>query len=108
MKRRAADVMEKLAEELGHDVCPLELLIRIANSESQPWDMRADAAKAALPYLYPKLSALQVTGKDEGPIELAAIERMRENPEMVRQAELLAFGMLQGGGPAGLLPAASL
>lgn len=48
-----------------------------------PLDIRIDAAKAAAPYVRPKLSAMQVTGKDDGPVEIAQVvnESLMSNPQ---------------------------
>jgi hypothetical protein len=60
---------------------------------------RMDALKALCPYVMPRLQATQVTGKDDGPVELARatteLERAMATPggvEIIQRAALLIAG----------------
>ena len=43
---------------------PLGYMIDLMRDTAAPPEMRLDAAKAAAPYVHPKLASVQVTGKD--------------------------------------------
>jgi hypothetical protein len=47
---------------------PLDYMLSIMRSESQPSDIRLDAAKSAAPYVHPKLAAIEHTGKGGEPL----------------------------------------
>jgi len=47
---------------------PLEYLIATMRDEANDPAMRLDAAKAAAPYCHPKLSSIEHSGPDGGPI----------------------------------------
>lgn len=42
---------------------PLDYMLSIMRDESNPTDMRLDAANKAAPYVHPKLAAVEHTGK---------------------------------------------
>ncbi len=50
------------------ETTPLNFLLTIMRTDGLPWDLRFDAAKAAAPYVHPKLSSVEMehggTGKD--------------------------------------------
>src|SRR5689334_22410659 len=79
--KRTAEARE-IAEQLGFH--PVAFLAHVAMTGKIPnqdgpetpvsAEDRLDAAKAVAPYLLPKLSAQQVTGKDDGPIEVVTPE----------------------------------
>lgn len=48
---------------------PLEYLLDVMRSSNKPEAMRMDAAKAAAPYVHPKLSSVELTGDPENPVE---------------------------------------
>jgi hypothetical protein len=50
----------QILEEHGAD--PVEMLAKTMSDEMVPLDLRTDCAKALLPYVYPKLSAVEVSG----------------------------------------------
>ena len=50
---------------------PLEYMLSMLRDEEQKPEMRFEAAKAAAPYLHPKLATIEHSGKDGGPIEHA-------------------------------------
>ena len=58
----------QILEEYGAD--PVEALAKAMKDEKNvPLELRIDCAKALLPYVYPRLAAVEVTGRDGGPIE---------------------------------------
>lgn len=58
-------------------------------------EMRADLAKYVSRFMYPTLTASQITGADEGPIELEALtvslEAIMQDPEAVAAAQTLSL-----------------
>jgi hypothetical protein len=81
----------QIIEEHGAD--PVEMLAKTMNDEKVPLDLRTDCAKALLPYVYPKLSAVEVTGRDGGPVEVEQdkmlVQRMMGDDVMVARLEAL-------------------
>lgn len=47
------------AEELGYS--PVEFLLNVMNNEHEPMGRRVEAAKAAAPFIHPRLSAVDST-----------------------------------------------
>lgn len=95
----------EIAERLGFH--PIELLAIIAMRGVIPnadgtetpvdTDARLDAIKAAAPYLTPRLSAQQITGKDEGPLAVSTLDvaQILANPALARMAQDLALAMAE-------------
>lgn len=52
----------KAAEIAATGKTPLEFMLDVMRDKSQPEDMRLDAAKAAAPYVHPKLSSIETSG----------------------------------------------
>jgi hypothetical protein len=44
-------------------------MTQVMRDEGQPMNLRLDAAKSAAPFIHPRLSAIEMTGKDGGAIE---------------------------------------
>jgi hypothetical protein len=59
-KNRRTAEREKAIAESG--LSPLEYLIQVYRDEAEDTGKRLDAAKAAAPYLHPRLSSVQVSG----------------------------------------------
>jgi hypothetical protein len=63
-----------------------------------PIDMatKIDCAKALAPYMYPRLSATQVTGSNNGPLKVAVDMRaILMNPTLAEAAQTLALSMAE-------------
>lgn len=52
---------------------PLDYMLSIMRDPERMPDVRLDAAKAAAPYVHPKLAAIEHSGPGGGPIEVANI-----------------------------------
>jgi hypothetical protein len=78
-------------EEHGAD--PVEMLAKTMNDEKVPLDLRTDCAKALLPYVYPKLSAVEVTGRDGDAVQVehdsALLRMMRADDALVERMEAI-------------------
>jgi len=58
---------EELAQRYG---CPVEAMFRIACSKRMKPEHRINAAKAVIPYRYPKLTAEAVATMEQGELKL--------------------------------------
>lgn len=65
--RRTREVAQRAAKR---GITPLEYMLKVMRSRSKKIDAtrRDDMAKAAAPYMHPRLNAIQHTGKDGEPI----------------------------------------
>jgi hypothetical protein len=82
-KARAA-LTDALTKAKG--TTPLEFLLDVMADKSHPWPLRLDAGKAAAPYIHPKLSNVELTGKDGGPLGVEIVrfsEPKDQNPQSV-------------------------
>jgi hypothetical protein len=68
-KNKATSEREARIAALG--ITPLDYLMSIVADETASLEDRKDAAKAAAPYVHPKLSSVEVSGPEGGPIEHA-------------------------------------
>lgn len=74
--RKTREIADKAAAE---GVTPLEFMLNVMRSEPpsglegnalmQAMSLRFEAAKAAAPYIHPRLAAIEHTGKDGGAME---------------------------------------
>lgn len=48
---------------------PLEYMLQVLRDEGEDPERRFEAAKAAAPYIHPRLAAIEHTGKDGGAID---------------------------------------
>lgn len=94
IKRRASKIPEALNGQ-----SPLEYMLEVMRDSSAEKGRRDDMARAAAPYMHPRMAAVEMTGKDGAPLfdlqrltdqELDAIE------ELVRKATAVV-----GGDPGG-------
>ena len=53
---------------------PIDYMLRVMHDTKADSERRDDMAKAAAPYLHPRLTSTEVTGKDGGPIQTANID----------------------------------
>jgi hypothetical protein len=60
---------ERQAQIAASGETPLDYMLRVMRDGTQEHQRRDDMAKAAAPYVHPKLAAVEHTGKDGGPIE---------------------------------------
>ncbi|MCC0013684.1 MAG: hypothetical protein H6877_10245 [Rhodobiaceae bacterium] len=71
---------QREADIKASGLTPLEYMLGVLRDENMTPESRFEAAKAAAPYVHPKLAAVEHTGKDGGPIEVARIERVIVDP----------------------------
>lgn len=65
-RNRLTEEARQIAKKTG--ITPLEFLLEAMQDDSLPLDKRIDAAKAAAPYVHPKLSSVEVSGDPERPM----------------------------------------
>lgn len=67
--RKTREIADRAARE---GITPLEFLLQVMRDETAEFAQRLDAAKSAAPFIHPRLSAVEASGKDGGPIEVIA------------------------------------
>ena len=78
------------AAEFQNGITPLEFMTALMRDASQPFNMRLDAAKAAAPYMHPRLTAVEVTDKNEKPVDeepLSTLELAKRLAFVLRTAQ---------------------
>lgn len=68
-KRTEAQRVAVIASGLS----PLDYLLSVMRAEGEDVDSRLEAAKAAAPYVHPKLANIELTGADKGPIQIKIV-----------------------------------
>lgn len=58
---------------LANEITPLEFMLKILKDEEQPFAMRMDAAKAAAPYVHPKLANMVLQGDKNAPLTVEVV-----------------------------------
>lgn len=79
----------KVQEIAATGETPLDYMLRIMRDNLLDYELRFEAAKAAAPYVHPKLSAVEHTGKDGGAIQTEDV-----TPNELGRA--IAFGLAKG------------
>lgn len=85
--RKAGSITAKtraIAEvAIEEGITPLEVMLKAMRifAGDGNWAAAADIAKGAAPYLHPKLSSVELTGKDGGPLQVERIERVIVDPQ---------------------------
>lgn len=88
---RATARREKEIAKSG--VTPLEYMLKVMRNPKASDDRRDDMAKAAAPYVHPKLASMQHTGRNGGPIQSVDLTNM--SADDLERLESL-FGPLAG------------
>jgi hypothetical protein len=60
----------KAAEIAASGLTPLEFMLTVLRDPEQPPGTRLDAAKAAAPYVHPRLANIELKGDPNAPLEL--------------------------------------
>jgi hypothetical protein len=74
---------------------PLEYMLKVMRNPKAPDSRRDDMARAAAPYVHPKLAAVQHTGQGGGPIQHVDLSKLTD--EQIAALESL-YGPLAGAG----------
>lgn len=77
---------------------PLDYLLSLLRDTDQEPHIRADAAKAAAPYVHPKLANVELTGKDKGPLNVSILRFNDLHPQSVGAAAVSNAGLEEAGG----------
>jgi hypothetical protein len=79
---------------IDEKVEPLAALLRIWKNTRLPLEVRLDCLKAAIPYCYPRLSAVSSTSQSE--VKMVSVDLIRDNPKLAQMAETLAIELAAG------------
>lgn len=75
--RKVGSVTKKsreIAEQaIAEGITPLDYMLRVLRNEEAEPHMRMDAAKAAAPYVHPRLAAVEHSGQDGGPLQIVLL-----------------------------------
>lgn len=76
----------KLANEatiraVGDEMTPLEFLLGVMRNEQEDDGRRLDAAKAAAPFVHPKLAAVEHSGNQDAPVTFEIITGVPQSKE---------------------------
>ncbi len=66
--KRTREIAEQAAKK---GITPLEYMLKVMRDSKADGARRDDMAKAAAPYMHPRLNAIQHTGKDGEPIKVS-------------------------------------
>ena len=82
-KGAATKRTREIAEQaIASGLTPLEFMLNTLRDEDKDFLTRFGAAKHAAPYIHPKLSSVEATGKNGGPIEtVTTIELVAGEPD---------------------------
>lgn len=69
--KRTREVADKAAQD---GITPLEYMLDVMRDVSADRSERMDAAKAAAPYIHPRLSTVEHTGDADKPVAVTMIE----------------------------------
>lgn len=58
---------------IQNGLTPLEFLLTVMRDRKHDFQLRIDAGKAAAPYIHPKLSNIELTGADKGPLGVTIV-----------------------------------
>lgn len=60
---------EREAAIKASGLTPLDYMLNVLRDDMQPAERRDEMAKAAAPYVHPKLASIEQSGKDGGPVQ---------------------------------------
>lgn len=75
----------KSAEIAASGLTPLDYMLNILRDIKKDASVRLEAAKAAAPYVHPKLANIEIAGKDGGPLEVHVV-RFSDEPISVEDS----------------------
>ncbi len=62
-----------LARATAEGLSPLEFMLGVLRDEGKSFDDRFEAAKAAAPYVHPRLAAVEHSGDKDNPVSFAVL-----------------------------------
>jgi hypothetical protein len=65
---RNKKTLEQVEAIVASGLTPLEYLLSVLRDEQSAVDQRMEAAKAAAPYVHPKLANIELSGNEEHPL----------------------------------------
>ena len=85
LNKRTKEIMDKAA---ASGPLPLAYMLQVMRDEQAESQRRDDMAKAAAPYIHPKLASTEMTGKDGGPLQVNLVNY--NDPAQLHPATLSA------------------
>ena len=70
--------LQAMAERAPDEGTPLEFLTATYRDNTVPFDLRLEAAKAAAPFVHPRLAAVTLRGDEDNPVRV--VERIELVP----------------------------
>lgn len=90
---------ERQAKVAATGDTPLDYMLKVMRDEKADASRRDDMAKAAAPYVHPKLASMQHSGPNGGPIQTVDITRLKgmtsEELDVLERA-LVQIGIVDG------------
>ena len=77
-KNKASAAREKAIRKSG--LTPLDYMLKLLRNGKLDQDTRLEAAKAAAPYVHPKLNSVEFTGPNGGPVQVEEVRRTIVDP----------------------------
>jgi len=71
--------LERQARVASTGITPLDYMLKVMRNPKADPARRDDMAKAAAPYVHPKLASTQVTGRGGGPIEHVDLSKVSDD-----------------------------
>ena len=72
--RRSTKTADRLAAIEAAGVTPLDYLLMLMRDDGQDKAVRLDAAKAAAPYVHPKLANVELKGNPDAPLAISVTD----------------------------------
>lgn len=91
--------MERQKEVAATGITPLDYMLKVMRNPKADASRRDEMAKAAAPYVHPKLATMQHTGRGGGPIQTMDVTKLKgmtdEELDLLERA-LVQIGIVDG------------
>lgn len=91
--------VERQRKVAATGITPLDYMLKVMRDEKADAGRRDDMAKAAAPYVHPKLASMQHTGRGGGPIQTMDVTKLKgmtdEELDLLERA-LVQIGIVDG------------
>ena len=78
--KRTLERQTDMDELLAADISPLEYMLGTVRDERADPAVRLEAARGAAPYCHPRLSAVDVSNSNDGPLIVEIVKFSRDKP----------------------------
>ena len=87
--------IERQKKVAATGITPLDYMLKVMRNPKADGARRDEMAKAAAPYVHPKLASMQHTGRNGGPIQTVDVTRLKGMSD--QELELLERALVQIG-----------